>query len=116
MGAINKQSLFNEASETAKNLEQEVFLNSSEFKTKKTKANAGALMGLLKKQEFRCALSGVPLTPQTAVIDHIIPVSSGGGNELSNLQWLHKDVNRAKSVLTQDEFMRICRQVVAYQS
>jgi|GEM_PF-2568511 len=116
MGAINQQSLFNEGAETTEDVEQEVLIDSSKFKTKKTKANASALMGLLKNQGFRCALSGVSLTPCTAVIDHIIPVSVGGTNELHNLQWLHRDVNRAKSVLIQDQFIKICRQVVAYQS
>ncbi len=93
---------------------QEVLLNSVEFKTKKTKATASQLMLLLKKQHFRCALSGLPLTPDVAVIDHIIPVSKGGGNMIENLQWLHKNVNRVKGVLTQDEFIHVCSLVTSY--
>lgn len=73
-------------------------------------------MQLLNKQDRRCALSGVLLTPASAVIDHIIPVSQGGTNHLSNLQWLHADVNRAKGTLNQAEFLAVCRKVAAYQS
>lgn len=77
---------------------------------------AGALLELLETQEYRCALSGVSLTPDNAVVDHTRPRKDGGKHEMANLQWLHSDVNRMKGTLTQSEFMALCRRVAAWTS
>jgi 5-methylcytosine-specific restriction endonuclease McrA len=116
MGTSNNQSPDGTTRKAAIKMEQEMLIDSSQFKTKKSKANAKQLMQLLKQQAYRCALSGIELTPETAVIDHKIPVSRGGGNEIENLQWLHEDVNRAKGVLSQDQFLKVCRLVSQYTS
>lgn len=71
-------------------------------------------MQKLEQQDYRCALSGVHLTPSNAALDHIVPVSEGGTDDVENLQWLDKIVNRAKSTLSQDEFIEMCRRVAAY--
>lgn len=115
MGRRDQESLFREEELSPIEVEQEVLVNSTEYQETATKATGAKLMALLEKQEYRCALSGRKLTPKTAVIDHITPASKGGGNEIENLQWLHKDVNRAKGTLSQEEFIRVCRMVVAYQ-
>jgi len=73
-------------------------------------------MQLLKTQGFRCALTGIELTPQTARLDHIVPVSKGGTDVIENLQWLHIDANTAKATMAQDQFIAMCRKVAAYQS
>jgi 5-methylcytosine-specific restriction endonuclease McrA len=78
------------------------------------KANAAQLMNRLRQQEFRCALSGIELTPETARLDHIVPVSQGGTDEIDNLQWLHVDVNTAKGTMSQDQFVSMCRKVAEY--
>lgn len=65
----------------------------------------------VKQQGFKCALSGLDLTIENAVVDHIHPVACGGATELDNLQWVHKEVNRMKGRLTQDEFILLCSQV-----
>ena len=62
------------------------------------------LRNLLKQQDYTCAISGVKLTPETASLDHIIPHSHGGTDEISNAQWLHSEVNRIKGSLTYEEF------------
>lgn len=41
--------------------------------------------------------------PKSYVVDHIIPVSRGGLDELSNKQAAHRDCNRAKSDKLEDE-------------
>jgi hypothetical protein len=41
-------------------------------------------------------------------------VRYGGEHVLQNAQALHKDVNRAKTTMTNGEFIRMCNDVVAY--
>jgi 5-methylcytosine-specific restriction endonuclease McrA len=72
------------------------------------------ILELLKAQDYRCALSGWPLTPETAALDHVLAISRGGPHARCNLQVLHRDVNRAKHTLTNEEFVRLCRAVVEH--
>jgi hypothetical protein len=75
---------------------------------------AKGLMRLIKSQEYRCALSGEKLTPNTAELDHIKPRSKGGSDELQNLQWLDRRINRMKGQMKNDEFIAVCRRVVEW--
>lgn len=79
------------------------------------------LWDLFLQQNRTCALSGIPIgfarryantraEPQTASLDRI---DSGAGYVVGNVQWVHKDVNRMKSVFTQDRYLEICRMVAA---
>jgi 5-methylcytosine-specific restriction endonuclease McrA len=70
------------------------------------------VLRLLEVQQYRCALTGRSLTPQAAALDHIVPVRFGGRHVIENAQVLHKDVNRAKGSLTNEEFIGMCREVV----
>lgn len=79
-------------------------------------AAVNEIVGLIEKQDFRCALSGVTLKPEEASLDHVTPLSSGGTNEIFNLQWLHKDVNQAKGKMSNEEFIAMCRRVAAWTS
>ncbi len=72
------------------------------------------VLRLLELQQYRCALTGRPLTPETASLDHIVPVRCGGEHAIENAQVLHKDVNRAKTTMTSEEFICLCREVVAH--
>lgn len=74
------------------------------------------VLQLLGHQEYRCALTNRNLTPETAALDHIIPVRCDGEHVIENTQVLHKDVNRAKSTLTNEEFIQLCREVVEHTS
>lgn len=74
-----------------------------------------ALYELIVKQEFRCAVTGRHLDPSTATLDHIVPLSADvSGHHMNNVQIVHVDINRMKGVLSQDEFIAICREVVAH--
>lgn len=78
--------------------------------------NARNILRLLDHQNRRCALTGQKLTPGTAALDHIVPVCHDGEHCIENAQVLHKDVNRAKGTLTNEQFIQLCREVVAYVS
>lgn len=71
------------------------------------------LKRLLEIQGYCCALTGVRLQPQDAELDHKIPLSRGGTNNLSNLQWITKAANRAKGTMTDGEFIDLCYKVVS---
>ena len=51
---------------------------------------------------------------RSAELDHIIPVSKGGKNEPSNLQWLAPEVNQCKNDMTVGEFMAVCINVLSH--
>lgn len=79
-----------------------------------TPVSMGGVLDLLERQGFRCALTGRSLTPDTAALDHIVPVRCGGEHVLENTQVLHKEVNRAKGPLTNAEFIDLCREAVGW--
>lgn len=54
------------------------------------------------------------LTPESAALDHIVPVRVGGQHIIENAQVLDKDVNRAKNAMTNTEFLSLCREVVGW--
>ncbi|MEJ5260978.1 MAG: HNH endonuclease signature motif containing protein [Anaerohalosphaeraceae bacterium] len=69
------------------------------------------ILSLLEKQQYRCALSGRKLTPETASLDHIQPLSRGGLHDISNIWIVDHQVNIAKGSLTAEEFIRLCQEV-----
>jgi 5-methylcytosine-specific restriction endonuclease McrA len=73
--------------------------------------NLQAVLDLLTRQGFRCALTGRNLTPETASLDHVVPICRGGAHHIGNTQVLERTVNRAKGTLTNDEFLALCREV-----
>lgn len=83
-------------------------------KTELANATASGLKQVLEQQEYRCALSGRPLTPEDAELDHKIAISNGGTNLIDNLQWLNSQVNRAKGTMSQENFILMCRRVAEW--
>ena len=71
-------------------------------------------MKLIEKQKYRCALSGVELTPETAVLDHIVPITEGGGDDIDNLQWVHEEVNRMKGTMDNDQFIKTVKRIARW--
>lgn len=74
------------------------------------------VLDLLERQRFRCALSGRALTPDCAALDHVVPIRCGGEHVIENAQVLHKDVNRAKSSMTNEQFIALCGEVVRWSA
>lgn len=59
---------------------------------------------VIRRARPDCALCGQPIDyrlphddPMSFVVDHIIPYSRGGADELDNKQAAHRECNRAKS-------------------
>jgi len=72
------------------------------------------VLRLLEYQQHRCALTGRTLTPETASLDHIVPIRCGGQHVIENTQVLHSDVNRAKGSMTNVAFIDLCGEVVTH--
>lgn len=77
-------------------------------------ATAKQLKNKLIANDYRCALSGLRLSPETVNVDHIIPVSDGGSDSINNLQLLDSRINQMKGTLSQEEFIELCSRVTAW--
>jgi len=65
-----------------------------------------------------CYLTGAPINLDDSAsyhLDHIIPTSRGGSNNLDNLQICLRDVNLAKGQLMIEEFYELCESVLRYR-
>lgn len=69
------------------------------------------LWRVAKKQKLMCALTSEKLTAENISVDHIIPKKNGGTNDVSNLRLVTIYANRAKSDLTDKEFLILCENV-----
>lgn len=64
------------------------------------------------EQNGTCAYTGEKLIPGlTASLDHRLPLTRGGNDAKSNLQWVTKTVNSMKTTLTHDEFIAKCAEI-----
>ncbi len=76
---------------------------------------------LFLQQNAKCALTGRDITisqrarreEQTASLDRI---DSSKGYILSNIQWIHKDINLMKNNYDQDYFIKCCKEVCAWKT
>ena len=77
-------------------------------------ASAKQILELVEKQQYRCAITGRPLTPSDASMDHIVPLSRGGKHSIENIQIVHRQINAMKGTMTQEELIAIAREIVAH--
>jgi len=84
------------------------------MKTKTEKLGTKDLREMLERQGHKCALTGRPLTPENCAMDHIVPLSRGGTHTKDNAQLVAAEVNKAKGTMLEQEFIQLCREVVAY--
>lgn len=59
----------------------------------------------------QCAATGVELEIHVASLDHKVPRSLGGTNEVSNLHIIHAVVNRSKGQMHWGDFVAMCHAV-----
>lgn len=69
------------------------------FKPKRNGLPKGIRHEVLKRDNFKCSECGKPKTDEPLEVDHILPISKGGTDEMSNLRALCKTCNREKSDL-----------------
>ncbi len=83
------------------------------------------LKDLFVRQGGKCSYTGVDLVISearrsdqrfVASLDHKIPRSLGGADEIENLQWVSWLANRAKTNMTHEQFVELCRVVVQLES
>jgi 5-methylcytosine-specific restriction endonuclease McrA len=67
---------------------------------------AADILDILRMQKFTCAACPTSLKKNPYHVDHIIPLSKGGGNGRRNLQILCVECNLEKSALDPHVFMR----------
>lgn len=66
-----------------------------------------------------CYLTGLPIDlnkPETYHLDHIVPTSKGGTNDLSNLGVCLKSANCAKGDLSLNELYDLCEKILRFKS
>lgn len=70
---------------------------------------------LYERQGGRCALTGWDLVISAPKVSSITAsldrINSKEGYSPNNTQWVHKDVNIAKNVYSQEYFVQMCRSV-----
>lgn len=64
---------------------------------------------LLRRFRFRCAYCSVRLTNRTRSIDHVIALTRGGTNEITNLVPSCRRCNQRKGVLRVEEFFAVLK-------
>ena len=75
--------------------------------------DAEYLNDLWEKQDGKCYFSGRQLViSETASVDR---TDSNLGYIKGNVQWVHKDVNKAKMELSSSDFITLCQEIAAHQ-
>lgn len=78
-------------------------------RNKKYECTLDYLRDLYEKQGRKCAISGRPLTIENISLDRI---DSSKNYTNDNVQWVVIQINRAKNVLAQSDFIQLCEDVV----
>jgi 5-methylcytosine-specific restriction endonuclease McrA len=82
-------------------------------KVKDAAATTAEISRLWKNQRGICPVSGRRLNKENAQLDHIVPLKQGGSDLVENLRWVHRDVNYAKRDLLDEDFFRLCQDIIA---
>jgi hypothetical protein len=73
------------------------------------------LQELFNKQNGLCPYTGRQLIiGLDAEIDHIVSRHQGGNDELTNFQWVHRDINKMKAHQSHEQFIHLIQEVAQY--
>ncbi len=82
-----------------------------------TTSNYIELEKLLEAQDYRCAYTGrVLILQHNCELDHIVPIAKAGRHHIDNLQWVHRDVNKMKFDLQEENFLSTIMEIVHYRN
>ena len=66
----------------------------------------------LEQQKFLCYYTGTEIIPGiNASIDHRLPRSRGGKNDITNCVWCDRNINAFKRDATDEEFINLCKRI-----
>jgi hypoxanthine phosphoribosyltransferase len=74
------------------------------------------LWHITKYQKGKCVLTGRKLTNENVSPDHIICLTHGGLTEPKNIRLVVKEVNNARGVLSDADFVKLCKDVVIHHN
>lgn len=78
-----------------------------------TRLVAKDLWRLALKQRLICPYTRIKLTRQTISLDHIIPLSKEGTNDITNVCFIYRPVNYAKRDMSKEDFIGLCKLIVS---
>lgn len=97
---VNTQNKSQSAKQTTIKSKSQIRGSKSKVKKKKQTRSryipASTRVSVLSRDKYRCIFCGRNSKQISLEVDHIIPFSKGGSNDLSNLQTLCIDCNRGK--------------------
>lgn len=90
-----------------------VLRSANSYRPKKVTISIKQAWTLLCAQNFKCALSGIPIEIRdgTASLDRI---DSAKDYEMQNVQWVHKHVNIMKNKFEQGTFVNLCKLIATH--
>lgn len=90
-------------------------VKTTETKTKRKQFNTNERTIIYNRNKGRCAICGRFVPYDEFTVDHIIPLSKCGTNELKNLQCTCKVCNLIKQDILPDDLMGKLTEIVLYQ-
>jgi 5-methylcytosine-specific restriction endonuclease McrA len=72
------------------------------------------LMQKVESQGFKCAYTGIDVTPRRSSLDHKEPRSLGGDDDINNLQVVLPTIQRAKTNMSHRQFIAMCHAVARH--
>lgn len=86
-----------------------------ESKSKRKQFNSKERMAVYSKDKGRCQICGRFVSYDEYTIDHIIPLSKGGTNDMYNLQCTCKVCNLIKQDILPEDLMDKLTEIIMYQ-
>jgi len=87
--------------------------NQCNKRCKLDRVRAKQIWSLAKKQKLICAITGEKLTRDNVSLDHKIPISKGGTNNIGNLQLVTRHSNTIKNNMSMNELISFCQNIIS---